>query len=396
MQSVVASAEAAIGRDLPQSLGPASLISVANGVATIDMSGPMIRKAGLFEKLFMGAVAHEDVASALREAGGRADVSSVFLNIDSPGGTVMGTPELAAEVAKLNATKPVYAFTSGMMGSAAYWVGSQATAIYATPSARVGSIGAIQTVVDQSAMLERLGIKVEVFSVGKFKSAGHPAKSLTDEQRQMINESLAEIVGEFRQAVSSQRSGVPAEAMEGQTFSGKKAQEMGLATIVADQDEAMRRLSVYRKSVDKRRASVIAIEDQLATAQTQIESLQSDGTAQAELLTEASAAQESLRAELATSNSTLASVSAELETSLADLTAAREQAAALSAEKADFDSRVQSEVARIAASTGTSLPAGVTAGGSANEQREMARADFNKLDHSARNEFIRARGKITE
>ncbi len=85
----------------------------------------------------------------------RDDIKAVFLDIDSPGGTVAGTPELAAAVASLNERKPVYAFSSGLMCSAAYWIASQARAIYATPSAQVGSIGVVQAVIDNSAALDK-------------------------------------------------------------------------------------------------------------------------------------------------------------------------------------------------------------------------------------------------
>jgi ClpP class serine protease len=103
------------------------------------------------------------------------------LDIDSPGGTVAGTPELAAAVSALDQKKPVYAFSSGLMASAAYWIASQARAIYATPSAQVGSIGVVQAVVDRSAAINAAGIKVEVFSVGKYKAMGAPGTPLTDD-----------------------------------------------------------------------------------------------------------------------------------------------------------------------------------------------------------------------
>jgi ClpP class serine protease len=102
---------------------------------------------------------------------------------------VAGTPELAAAVASLNEDKPVYAFSSGLMASAAYWIASQARAIYATPSAQVGSIGVVQAVVDDSGALDRDGIKVEVFSVGKYKAMGAPGTSLTDDQRDLMQPS---------------------------------------------------------------------------------------------------------------------------------------------------------------------------------------------------------------
>ena len=188
------------GGSLPQHQPASSLLSVEDGIGVVAIEGPILRKPDLFARIFFGATSSEDISAALREAAGRPDIKAVFLNIDSPGGTVAGTPELAAAVASLNKQKPVYAFSSGLMASAAYWVASQATAIYATPSAQVGSIGVVQAVIDNSAALDSAGIKVEVFSVGKYKAMGAPGTPLTDDQRELINSNLAEIAGEFQAA----------------------------------------------------------------------------------------------------------------------------------------------------------------------------------------------------
>jgi ClpP class serine protease len=110
------------------------LLSIEDGVGVIAIEGPILRKPDLFDRIFFGATSAEDIGAALRESEERDDIQTVFLDIDSPGGTVAGTPELAAVVAKLNKSKPVYAFSSGLMCSAAYWIASQARAIYATPA----------------------------------------------------------------------------------------------------------------------------------------------------------------------------------------------------------------------------------------------------------------------
>ena len=218
----------------------------------------------------------------------RDDIKAVFLDIDSPGGTVAGTPELAATVASINAQKPVYAFSSGLMCSAAYWIASQARAIYATPSARVGSIGVVQAVIDDTAALDAKGIKVEVFAVGKYKAMGAPGTPLTDDQRELINSNLAETAGEFHAAVLARGRSIPPEAMEGQTFSGRQAQRFNLAGMVSDRAEAMRRLRVYHAAVDtESRAMNTAPEDLLAEARIQVADLQRDNKTQTDLLVEA-------------------------------------------------------------------------------------------------------------
>lgn len=352
------------GGMLPKQASESSLLSVEDGIGVVAIEGPILRKPDLFARIFFGATSSEEIGDAIREAAGREDIKAVFLNIDSPGGTVAGTPELANAVAALDKKKPVYAFSSGLMCSAAYWVASQARAIYATSSAQVGSIGVVQAVIDNSAALDKAGIKVEVFSVGKYKAMGAPGTPLTDDQRELISSNLAEIAGEFHAAVLAKGRAIPAEAMEGQTFSGKQAQRHNLAGMVTGRAEAMHRLRVYHASVDTGARSMdTTIEDELAQARTQVADLQRDYQAQTELLNEESATVTTLRGEVET-------LSAQLDTLNGERDAANEQVAALQsritdleASQADFDRRVQTEVARVVASTGTTMPARVTPAG---------------------------------
>ncbi len=366
------------------------LLSVEDGIGVVAIEGPILRKPDLFARIFFGATGSEDIGAALREAGSRDDIKAVFLNIDSPGGTVAGTPELAAAVASLNKHKPVYAFSSGLMASAAYWVASQASAIYATPSAQVGSIGVVQAVIDNSAALDKAGIKVEVFSVGKYKAMGAPGTPLTDDQRELISSNLVEIAGEFHAAVLAKGRSIPAEAMEGQTFSGRQAQRYNLAGMVPDRAEAMRRLRVYHASVDTgSRAMNTAIEDELAQARTALADLQRDHQAQAELLTEETTTATSLRGEVELLTAEIETLRSERDTATADATALLTRVTDLQASQTDFDRRVQVEVARVVASTGTTLPARVTPAGDAAQAAEL-HAQFTAItDPAAQTAFWR-------
>jgi ClpP class serine protease len=276
------------------------------------------------------------------------------------------------------------------MCSAAYWVASQARAIYATPSAQVGSIGVVQAVIDNSAALDKAGIKVEVFSVGKYKAMGAPGTPLTDDQRELISSNLAEIAGEFHTAVLAKGRSIPAEAMEGQTFSGRQAQRYNLAGMVPDRAEAMRRLRVYHASVDTgSRAMNTAIEDELAQARTALADLQRDHQAQAELLTEETTTATSLRGEVELLTAEIETLRSERDTATADSTALRTRVTDLQASQTDFDRRVQVEVARVVASTGTTLPARVTPAGDAAQAAEL-HAQFTAItDPAAQTSFWR-------
>ena len=355
-------------------------------MATISIEGPILRKPGLFARVIMGATDSEEIGAAIREANDRTDVKAVMLNIDSPGGTVAGTPELANAVASLNERKPVYAFSSGLMASAAYWIASQARAIYATPSAQVGSIGVVQAVVDDSAALDKEGIKVEVFSVGKYKAMGAPGNPLTNDQRELIQSNLAEIAGEFHAAVLAKGRAIPPSAMEGQTFSGRQAQRYNLAGMVPDRAEAMRRLRVYHAAVDTgSRAMTTALEDQLLEARTQVDDLTRDHQAQTELLNEASTNVDSLRGEVELLSAEIDTLRAELDEAknqAVNLITERDSASArvssiqtriteLEASQSDFDRKLQLEVARVVASTGTTMPAQVTPAGDSSHAADL-------------------------
>jgi signal peptide peptidase SppA len=235
---------------LPQSDAPQSIMSVADGVATISITGPLLPTTDEFDRVMLGATSLDEVRSTVESAAADPAVTSIVLNIDSPGGTVRGTPEAADAIYEASKVKPVRAHTSGTMASAAYWLGSQATSISMTRSASVGSIGVMVPHIDQSKRAEMLGVKVELFTTGKFKAAGFPGTSLTESQRELIQERIDQVFGEFKSAVTRQGRKIPAEAMQGQTFYGPQAESLGLATVVRSASQAGKAGSSPLRAVD--------------------------------------------------------------------------------------------------------------------------------------------------
>ena len=367
------------------------VMSIQDGIATISIDGPLMRNPGILARIFMGATDSTMILDAIVEATDRPDVKAVMLDIDSPGGTVSGTPEMAAAVADLNKAKPVYAFSAGMMCSAAYWIASQARAIYVTPSATVGSIGVVQAVVDKTDALAKQGVKVEVFTVGKFKAMGAPGVPLTEDQRALIQSNLGEIAQEFHDAVLSNGRKVPADAMEGQTFRGKQAERVNLAKVVKNRAEAFERLGTYVAAVDtKARSKSRTNQFATMTLEEQLAKLQADHTAQSELLTEAAA-------NLANANTRVSALSASLVTVKDELATANTTIATLQGEVATLNSdkeTLEKKVARVVAGTGTTTAA--STGTQESDAKILTRPEFEKLDHNARHAFCVSGGRITD
>ena len=341
------------------------------GIGTLFLRGPMMRNPDVIDQLVFGATDTEEVMTAVNEAAEREDVQAIILDIDSPGGSVNGTPELAAAVAAASKAKTVYAFSAGQMCSAAYWVASQCDAVYATPSARVGSIGVILPVVDSSEAFAKAGLKMEVFAAGKFKSAGTPGTSLTEEQKDWLQSEVEEIAADFRTAVLARGRKIPDEAMEGQTFSGRRAMRLNMAGMVDGRSQVMARLrELHVRKVDTAAEAMdtTILETELAEARASLAKVTEDAKAQESLLTEANDQITSLTAKSEALSQELAAVGAEREQLASDLATARQTIESvtsrnkdLEAHEQDLEKRAAARAAEIVAETGNQAPANVTA-----------------------------------
>lgn len=168
----------------------------------------------------------------VRLAAADPSVSGILLAVESPGGTIAGTPELAADVKAARRKKPIWAHIDDLGASAAYWVASQADAVFANhPAAAVGNVGTIQVITDVSKAMEADGVKVHVFSTGPLKAAGWRGTALTDDQAAMFQALVDDTQSHFDAAVRSAR-GLSGEQMKavrtGAVFSAAQAKDLRL------------------------------------------------------------------------------------------------------------------------------------------------------------------------
>lgn len=206
---------------------PPDVLRMHEDIAIISISGVMGKRVSAIEKA-CGVADMEEIGETVEMAAADKEVRAIILEMDTPGGQVVGTPELAAQVNRATDKKSVIAYVPIMAASAGYWVASQADAIIAQPSAVVGSIGVYMAILDQSRAAENAGLSVEVFKAGKFKGAGIPGTSLTDLQREKFQGDVDYLHGQFKQAVRAGRGiDIPDELMEGQDFFGAVAQANG-------------------------------------------------------------------------------------------------------------------------------------------------------------------------
>lgn len=201
---------------------------VDRGVAVIQMDGMMAPKANLLTRV-CGAVSAQWVTGQINAALADTQVKSIILAIDSTGGTVAGTSELAAATYQAAQKKPLVAYTDGMMMSAAYWVGCAANAVYISgPTVMAGSIGVVTT--HRHDAEQSQGVSEIV--AGRYKRIDSSIAPLSAEGAGYLQERVNYIYGTFVNAVAAYRGVTPEVASqrmaEGRSFIGQQAIDAGL------------------------------------------------------------------------------------------------------------------------------------------------------------------------
>lgn len=228
---------------------PVGRYPVDQGIAMIGINGPMMKGHSKY-----GGANTVDIRNDVRHAQRAKGVKAIMLLIDSPGGTVAGTGELARDVRDANAVKPVYAHIEDLGASAAYWVASQAGRVTATETSQVGSIGTIAVIEDSSGAAEMAGVEVHVVASAPLKGAFVDGTKVTDEELDYVREQVDDANGHFLQGVKTGRRLSIArvrEAADGRVYSAANAKTLGLIDAVSSVDQAVnfarRELSTMRR-----------------------------------------------------------------------------------------------------------------------------------------------------
>lgn len=227
------------------------------GIAVLPVEGVLAPKANLFTRVSGGASAQmltRQAESAIADPRVRA----LVLAIDSPGGSVFGSPEFAQAVFELSQTKPIVAVSDGLLASAAYWIGSAANAVYISgPTVNVGSIGVVAT----HAYNPRSAEGLTEITAGRYKRIASENAPLTEEGRAHMQARVDHLYGVFIEAVAKHRGTDAATVIEhmadGRVFIGQQAIDAGLVDGVATVDQIVEQLAANPQAFAARRSARI-------------------------------------------------------------------------------------------------------------------------------------------
>lgn len=240
-------------------------------IAVLPLYGSIFQRANMVTD-FCGGTSTQEFAAAFRSALSDDAVAGVLIDIDSPGGSVYGTGELAEEIYQARGMKPVFAIANSLSASAAYWIGTAADQLYVTPGGEVGSIGVWSAHEDWSKAMSDAGVKTTLISAGKFKIEGNPYEPLADDARAFMQTRINDYYVAFTKGVARARDvpvGQVREGMgQGRVLGAEQALAEKMVDGVATFDDVVRKLSKAIKQPPVSRGA-----SRLAAAQNELEIL---------------------------------------------------------------------------------------------------------------------------
>lgn len=241
----------------------ASVNSGGGVIAVLPLYGVVTQRGNMMDDISgSGSASTQRFTQSLRDALADPAVSSILIDIDSPGGSVYGINELAAEIMQARSQKPVCAIANSLAASAAYWIGCAASEFYVTPGGEVGSIGVWQAHEDWSKAMEEDGVKVTLISAGKFKVEGNPYQPLDGDAQAFMQSRVEDYYVAFTKAVAKGR-GVPIDQVrngmgQGRVLGADAALAEKMVDGIMTFDDVIKKMQRDAKATAKGGASRLA------------------------------------------------------------------------------------------------------------------------------------------
>ncbi len=206
-------------------------------VAVISLSGSIASEGeeGLMASV---AITPDFVREQLDRAKNDSAVKAIVIKINSPGGAVAASQEIAQEIKRME--KPIVVFMGDMVASGGYYISAPADKIVAKKGTLTGSIGVISQFMDLSGLYEKLGIKTQTIKSGKHKDMF--SRELTEEEQKLWQTLSDELYGQFIEEVAEGRNLDVEEVKKlatGELFSGMQAKKLGLVDVLGNYQDAV-------------------------------------------------------------------------------------------------------------------------------------------------------------
>ncbi|WP_303662900.1 signal peptide peptidase SppA [Sulfuricurvum kujiense] len=202
----------------------------------ITLTGPILDATSIVEQL--------------DEARENKDIKGVLFSIDSPGGAVAPSVEIAYAIKRLSEVKPTVVYAAGIMASGGYYSAIWGNEIIANPGSMIGSIGVIMQGADISELMEKVGVKTQTVHAGTYKQVGTFDRKWSDLERAELDKVINGTYTMFVTDVARARKLDPnlsSNYADAHIFTAAQAQKVGLIDAIGVEFDAKKRVETLSK-----------------------------------------------------------------------------------------------------------------------------------------------------
>lgn len=181
----------------------------------------------------------------LKKYSDEKDIKAFVISINSPGGAVGPSQEIYQALNKIRTEfkKPVVCVSTNLIASGGYYSAMGCDKLVVAPGALVGSIGVIMEFINLEKLYDWAKVSRYTITSGKYKDSGAEYRAMRDDERELFQEMINDVYGQFRKTVQDSRK-LDDKTMDayadGRVFSGVKAVDLGFADQVGMIDDAVK------------------------------------------------------------------------------------------------------------------------------------------------------------
>lgn len=216
-------------------------------VAVILAAGDIASGRSRVDRLFGGRTLGADtIVRAIRQAVANPDVRALVLRVDTPGGSALASDRIRQALIEARRRRglPFYVSMGDMAASGGYWISMDADEIVADPLSITGSIGVVSTKPVMARLLEKRGVRREVFKEGEFSDMESPWRRYTETEQRQVAQSLDSTYDLFIEGVANGRRMSTTQARSvagGRVWLGNQAVHNGLVDRLGSLSDAVDR-----------------------------------------------------------------------------------------------------------------------------------------------------------
>lgn len=171
------------------------------------------------------------------------DVKAVVLRVNSPGGSVLASEKIKAQLDSLGKRVPVIASYGDYAASGGYWISAGCDYIYANETTLTGSIGVFSMIPDfKKTINDKIHINITPVNSNRHSDMYSLLRPLDKAEIAHMQTSVEEIYDRFTQIVAEGRD-MSVSAVDsvgqGRVWTGAQALELGLVDAIGSIDDAL-------------------------------------------------------------------------------------------------------------------------------------------------------------